>query len=179
MRHRRDCREPDSQRPGSPGRIEAKAARTHWQLHTSKRERSISALVADVAGAGVEVSGKAGQRVAVKAMRRPQDKRDPESGAGGQRPRESELHPAILPGGRSPRLTAGAALMALPVQAQGASLAGFQRFVQAGVGQISMHANDINYIDMRYTNGFAIGWRSGGQRVAAGAPEDDTLDGSL
>jgi cell division protein FtsQ len=52
----------------------------------------------------------------------------------------------------------------------------FQRFVQAAVGQITSHASDINYIDMRYTNGFAIGWRSGGQRVAAGtvAGEDNT-----
>jgi len=53
----------------------------------------------------------------------------------------------------------------------------FARFVQAGVGQIAAHATDINYIDMRYTNGFAIGWRAGGQRVASGAPEDDNSDG--
>ena len=49
----------------------------------------------------------------------------------------------------------------------------FQRFVTAGVHQIATHANDIHYIDMRYTNGFAIGWRVGGQRVASGDPEDD------
>jgi cell division protein FtsQ len=53
----------------------------------------------------------------------------------------------------------------------------FVRFVQAGVGQIAAHASDISYIDMRYTNGFAIGWRQGGQRVASGAPEDDNSDG--
>ena len=56
----------------------------------------------------------------------------------------------------------------------------FTRFVQAGVGQIAAHANDINYIDMRYTNGFAIGWRQGGQRVASAASataEDDNSDG--
>jgi cell division protein FtsQ len=53
----------------------------------------------------------------------------------------------------------------------------FARFVAAAVGQISTHANDINYIDMRYTNGFAIGWRAGGQRVATGAAEDDNTDG--
>lgn len=53
----------------------------------------------------------------------------------------------------------------------------FARFVAAAVGQISSHANDINYIDMRYTNGFAIGWRAGGQRVATGAAEDDNTDG--
>jgi cell division protein FtsQ len=53
----------------------------------------------------------------------------------------------------------------------------FTRFVEAGVSQIATHANDINYVDMRYTNGFAIGWRAGGQRVASGAPEDDNSDG--
>ena len=53
----------------------------------------------------------------------------------------------------------------------------FARFVAAGVSQISAHASDINYIDMRYTNGFAIGWRSGGQRVATGAAEEDNSDG--
>ena len=52
-----------------------------------------------------------------------------------------------------------------------------QRFVTTGVGQIAAHASDIGYIDMRYTNGFAIGWRQGGQRVASGNPEDDNSDG--
>jgi cell division protein FtsQ len=57
----------------------------------------------------------------------------------------------------------------------------FERFVTMGVGQISAHASDIGYIDMRYTNGFAIGWRAGGQRVAsaAGSAEDDLSDGDL
>jgi cell division septal protein FtsQ len=57
----------------------------------------------------------------------------------------------------------------------------FARFVQAGVGQIAAHASDINYIDMRYTNGFAIGWRAGNQRVAAAtaAAEDDNSDGDF
>lgn len=53
----------------------------------------------------------------------------------------------------------------------------FTRFVQAGVGQVAAHASDISYIDMRYTNGFAIGWRQGGQRVASGSAEDDNSDG--
>jgi cell division protein FtsQ len=53
----------------------------------------------------------------------------------------------------------------------------FQRFVSAGVDQIASHANDIGYVDMRYTNGFAIGWRAGGQRVASGNPEEDNSDG--
>jgi cell division protein FtsQ len=55
----------------------------------------------------------------------------------------------------------------------------FARFVAAGVGQIAAHASDIGYVDMRYTNGFAIGWRQGGQRVAAGQPEDDNSDGTF
>ncbi len=55
----------------------------------------------------------------------------------------------------------------------------FARFVAAGVGQIAAHASDIGYIDMRYTNGFAIGWRQGGARVASGAPEDDNSDGTF
>ena len=54
----------------------------------------------------------------------------------------------------------------------------FARFVAAGVGQIAAHASDIGYIDMRYTNGFAIGWRAGGQRVASGDAEDDNSDGT-
>lgn len=53
----------------------------------------------------------------------------------------------------------------------------FARFVAAGVGQIAAHANDISYVDMRYTNGFAIGWRAGGHRVAAGLAEEDNSDG--
>jgi cell division protein FtsQ len=53
----------------------------------------------------------------------------------------------------------------------------FSRFVAAGVGQIATHANDISYVDMRYTNGFAIGWRAGGQRVATGLAEEDNSDG--
>ncbi len=55
----------------------------------------------------------------------------------------------------------------------------FARFVAAGVGQIAAHASDIGYIDMRYTNGFAIGWRQGGARVATGQAEDDNSDGTF
>jgi len=53
----------------------------------------------------------------------------------------------------------------------------FQRFVSTGVDQVASHASDIGYVDMRYTNGFAIGWRQGGQRVAIGAAEEDNPDG--
>jgi cell division protein FtsQ len=56
----------------------------------------------------------------------------------------------------------------------------FQRFVATGIGLITQHANDIGYIDMRYTNGFAVGWRGGGQRVAVGtSAEDNNSDGDF
>jgi cell division protein FtsQ len=38
----------------------------------------------------------------------------------------------------------------------------FDRFIQAAVPTISGRAEDIDYVDMRYSNGFAIGWKRGG-----------------
>jgi cell division protein FtsQ len=43
----------------------------------------------------------------------------------------------------------------------------FDRFLSAAVRIVAARATDIAYVDMRYANGFAIGWRSGasgGQR---------------
>ena len=37
----------------------------------------------------------------------------------------------------------------------------FEKFVNAALGIVEHRAADISYVDMRYTNGFAIGWRSG------------------
>ena len=37
----------------------------------------------------------------------------------------------------------------------------FEKFMGAALGIIEHRAADISYIDMRYTNGFAIGWRTG------------------
>ena len=37
----------------------------------------------------------------------------------------------------------------------------FEKFMSAALGVIEHRAADISYVDMRYTNGFAIGWRSG------------------
>ena len=51
------------------------------------------------------------------------------------------------------------------------------RFVQFGAPVIAGRAAEVRYVDMRYSNGFAIGWRAGGQRVASGAAEDDNSDG--
>jgi cell division protein FtsQ len=38
----------------------------------------------------------------------------------------------------------------------------FDRFIQAAVPTISGRAEDVDYVDMRYSNGFAIGWKRGG-----------------
>jgi cell division protein FtsQ len=37
----------------------------------------------------------------------------------------------------------------------------FEKFMSAALGIVEHRATDISYVDMRYTNGFAIGWRSG------------------
>ena len=37
----------------------------------------------------------------------------------------------------------------------------FEKFMSAALGIVRHRAADISYVDMRYTNGFAIGWRSG------------------
>jgi cell division protein FtsQ len=41
------------------------------------------------------------------------------------------------------------------------------RFLAVALRLISQRAADITYVDMRYSNGFAIGWRSGSTRLAA------------
>jgi cell division protein FtsQ len=40
------------------------------------------------------------------------------------------------------------------------SAARLDRFIHTAAPVISHRANDVNYVDMRYSNGFAIGWRS-------------------
>lgn len=42
----------------------------------------------------------------------------------------------------------------------------FERFMITAIKLIAQRADDIAYVDMRYSNGFAIGWRSGGARRA-------------
>ncbi|HVS76894.1 MAG TPA: cell division protein FtsQ/DivIB [Steroidobacteraceae bacterium] len=42
----------------------------------------------------------------------------------------------------------------------------FEKFMSAALGIVEQRAADISYVDMRYTNGFAVGWRSG--RAARG-----------
>jgi cell division protein FtsQ len=38
----------------------------------------------------------------------------------------------------------------------------FERFMVTAIKLIAQRAQDIAYVDMRYSNGFAIGWRNGG-----------------
>jgi len=37
----------------------------------------------------------------------------------------------------------------------------FEKFINAALKLVTQRGSDISYVDMRYTNGFAIGWRSG------------------
>jgi len=44
----------------------------------------------------------------------------------------------------------------------------FERFMLAATKLVSQRAADIAYVDMRYGNGFAVGWKGGAGRVVAG-----------
>jgi cell division protein FtsQ len=45
----------------------------------------------------------------------------------------------------------------------------FERFVLAAAKLVSQRATDITYVDMRYSNGFAVGWKGGAGHLALGA----------
>ncbi|HXN09911.1 MAG TPA: cell division protein FtsQ/DivIB, partial [Steroidobacteraceae bacterium] len=42
----------------------------------------------------------------------------------------------------------------------------FERFVRAAARLVSQRAADIAYVDMRYGNGFAVGWKGGATHLA-------------
>lgn len=44
----------------------------------------------------------------------------------------------------------------------------FEKFITAALKLVTQRGEDIAYIDMRYTNGFAIGWRSNTPRATTG-----------
>jgi cell division protein FtsQ len=46
----------------------------------------------------------------------------------------------------------------------------FERFMLAAAKLLSQRATDIAYVDMRYSNGFAVGWKGGAGHLALGAP---------
>jgi len=48
----------------------------------------------------------------------------------------------------------------------------FDKFINAALRLVTQRGGDISYVDMRYTNGFAIGWRS----AAHGAKESGGRD---
>ena len=53
----------------------------------------------------------------------------------------------------------------------------FERFATAALRLISQRATDIAYVDMRYTNGFAVGWRNASSHLAGAlAPKDAVPD---
>ena len=45
----------------------------------------------------------------------------------------------------------------------------FERFMLAAAKLVSQRATDIAYVDMRYSNGFAVGWKGGGNHLALNA----------
>jgi cell division protein FtsQ len=50
----------------------------------------------------------------------------------------------------------------------------FDRFIRTAAQVIAHRLTDINYVDMRYSNGFAIGWRNSQTPVPPpGQPADD------
>jgi cell division protein FtsQ len=46
----------------------------------------------------------------------------------------------------------------------------FEKFVNVALAIVKQRAGDISYIDMRYMNGFAIGWRANAPQDNASAP---------
>jgi cell division protein FtsQ len=46
----------------------------------------------------------------------------------------------------------------------------FERFMLATAKLVSQRATDISYVDMRYSNGFAVGWKGGAGHLAQAPP---------
>ncbi len=44
----------------------------------------------------------------------------------------------------------------------------FDRFIDAAARIVATRATEIRYVDLRYANGFAIGWRSTADEVKRG-----------
>jgi len=52
----------------------------------------------------------------------------------------------------------------------------FERFVVAAARLVSQRGPDIAYVDMRYSNGFAVGWKGGAGHLARGASPAPATD---
>ena len=50
-----------------------------------------------------------------------------------------------------------------------------ERFIHTAAGVIAHHVNEVTYVDMRYSNGFAIGWRTAAATIPAAAKSDDAV----
>lgn len=48
-----------------------------------------------------------------------------------------------------------------------------ERFIRTAAGVIAHHVNEVTYVDMRYSNGFAIGWRTAAATMPAAAMSDE------
>jgi cell division protein FtsQ len=48
----------------------------------------------------------------------------------------------------------------------------FEKFINTALRLVTQRAEDIAYVDMRYTNGFAIGWRGNAARAAKDGGHD-------
>ena len=51
----------------------------------------------------------------------------------------------------------------------------FARFTDVALPLLAARAAQIGYVDMRYTNGFAIGWRGGATQLAGNPPSEDNI----
>ena len=49
----------------------------------------------------------------------------------------------------------------------------FEKFMNAALKLVTQRAQDISYVDMRYTNGFAVGWRVNAAHTAAREGDHD------
>ncbi|MEZ5498572.1 MAG: cell division protein FtsQ/DivIB [Steroidobacteraceae bacterium] len=52
----------------------------------------------------------------------------------------------------------------------------FERFLAAALPMVLRRARDITYVDMRYSNGYAVGWSSGQRRASTMASGDAEKD---
>ena len=50
-----------------------------------------------------------------------------------------------------------------------------ERFIKVGAPVVAGRPNDIAFLDMRYSNGFAVGWRTPGAPAARPAGNEETL----
>ena len=53
----------------------------------------------------------------------------------------------------------------------------FDKFITAALRIVEQRSGDISYVDMRYTNGFAIGWKLGRAALKRRAPVQDARAG--